>query len=219
MTTIPSTRGSGQVARLLARRGWQLLGMDCRESMVAFLRDRAESEGLQIEARCGDMTGTFAAASEFAAAYNPMSSFRLLLDDASADAHLRSMTGVLRPDGIYVLDMDFVEDLAAPSITTDETWEMSRDSVTVRAENDAVYVRDDGVDLVLAWGEETHLRGYTSQTLLDRVRAAGGFRVETWHPESGRNEEGVSQFAVDLRVEPPVVGRTMVVLRRSEDRA
>jgi hypothetical protein len=83
----------------------------------------------------------------------------------------------------------------------------------VRAENDAVYVNDDGVEQVLAWGQETHLRGYTAADFARRVGVVPELRIESWHPESSRST-GVSEFSVDDAGTSPLVGRAMVVLRR-----
>ena len=123
------------------------------------------------------------------------------------------MAAVVRSGGIYVLDMDFAASAEEPVITTDESWEMTRGSVTVRAENDAVYVKDGGIELELAWGQEAHLRGYTATAFGQRVDAAVGFKIESWHPESSR-ATGVSEFSADDPAKGPVVGRAMVVLRR-----
>lgn len=203
--------GTGRVARLLAQRGWNVTGIDVRPGMVAFLRECATSTSASVETLCGDMT-TFATERKFAAAYNPMSSFRLLQSDAAAEAHLRRMEAALRSGGVYVLDMDFLASAEEAPATTDQPWEMTQGNVTVRVEDDAVYVNDDGVTRVLAWGREGHLRGYTSAAFAQRVQAAG-FRTESWHPETSR-VTGVSEFSVDDSVEAPVVGRAMVVLRR-----
>ena len=207
--------GSGQVARHLARRGWTVTGLDSRSAMLDFMIREAKAEGVPIEARQGDMAGECGGQSEFAGAYNPLSSFRLLHDDDSAGAHLRSMAGALRAGAPYILDMAFLKDAGAEVITTEESWEMSRGTVHVRGENDAVYVDDDGVRTMIPWGEESHLRGYTSETFAELIRASGQFVVETIHPEAGRNAEGVSVFELDVRAALPVVGRALVVLRRA----
>ena len=116
---------------------------------------------------------------------------------------------------MYVLDLSFQASADEESVTTDESWEMTLGKVTVRAENDAVHVDDDGVRRELAWGAEGHLRGYTSATFAQRVEAAAaGLRIEGWHPESSR-ATGVSEFSLDASAEGPVAGRAMVVLRRS----
>lgn len=202
---------TGQVARRLAQRGWAVAGLDVRPSMVAFLRERAAVDGIRVETFCGDMT-TFSTESNFAAAYNPMSSFRLLHSDAAAEAHLRAMAAMLRSGGIYVLDMEFLSSAGEPAITVDDSWVMERGSVVVRAEDDAVHVNDDGIEHVLPWSREAHLRGYTSAAFVERLDATDGLQIEAWHPEVDRGS-GVSEFDVDETATPPVVGRAMVVLR------
>ncbi len=205
--------GPGQVARRLAKRGWALTGFDRQEAMVAFLRERAAEEGEVIDAACADMVD-FRSSKSFGAAYNPMSSFRLLQETDQVDAHLRVMANALRLGGIYVLDMDFLGAKTDEATTTDEEWEMTRGSVMVRATDEAVSVNDNGVQRTIAWGDGVHLLGYTAQALIDRIDASSSFSIEAWHPESGRGAEGVSQFSVDKQADQPAVGRTMVVLRR-----
>ena len=123
------------------------------------------------------------------------------------------MAAALQPGGVYVLDMDFLSSADEPAITTDESWEMTRGSVSVRATNDAVYVNHDGVEHWLAWGREAHLQGYTASAFAERVEASVDLRIESWHSESSR-ATGVSEFSVDDLAQAPAVGLTMVVLRR-----
>lgn len=203
--------GTGQVGVGLARRGWRVTGLDVRREMIAFLQERAAAEGVRIDALCADMTA-FEVASPFAAAYNPMSSFRLLERDAGVDAHLRSVAAALRPDGVYVLDVELSASLREPAPTTSEGWEMSRGKITVRAENEAVHVVDGGVERVLAWGQEGHLRAYTQESFARRIAASGAFRIESWHPE-WRGASGVGEFCAEPESGSPGVGRGMVVLR------
>jgi hypothetical protein len=157
----------------------------------------------------------FASESPFAAAYNPMSSFRLLRSHAAAEAHLRCTAAALRAGGIYVLDLELAGRSGAPPPTTDEAWEMTRGGVTVRAENDSIRVRDGAVERVLAWGLEGHLRAYTAAAFARRVEAAGAFEIESWHPESRRAGD-VSVFDVERMLAMPGEGRGMVVLRKRE---
>jgi SAM-dependent methyltransferase len=199
--------GTAQVARLLAARGWRVTGFDLRPAMVAFARERG------VDAVCADMTA-FATDAPFAAAYNPLSSFRLLHRDAEVDAHLARMAAALRPGAIYVLDLDLLGSAGDPAVTTDESWEMTQGGVTVRAENDAVYVSDAGIERRLAWGPEAHLRGYTATALAACVRATGSFEIDGWHPEASR-ATGTSAFALEPCSSPPERGRSMLVLRRT----
>ncbi len=204
--------GPARVARLLARRGWKLTGLDHSPAMLAFAREQAAAEGTPLATLCADMTA-FTARDLFAAAYNPLSSFRLLHRDDEADAHLRCMAAALRPGGVYVLDLAFQASVGAPVTTTDEGWEMMRGAVTVRGENEAVYVTDAGAQRRLAWGAEAHLRGYTARAFAERVGACHDFTIESWHPEASR-ATGVSEFSALGSAGAPALGRAMVVLRR-----
>jgi SAM-dependent methyltransferase len=203
--------GPARVGRLLARRGWSVTALDRSPAMLALARDAAASEGARLETRCADMT-SFESAAEFAAACNPLSSFRLLPGDREADAHLRCMARALRPGGVYVLDLAFIEKDGDPVRTTGDSWEMTEGDVTVQGDDSGVYVTDAGAPLRLAWSAGTHLRGYTAKALAERVGACPGLEIESWHPERSR-ATGVSEFSEAGTRELPV-GRTMVVLRR-----
>jgi SAM-dependent methyltransferase len=203
--------GTGQVAIRLAQRGRHVLGLDVSADMVEYMRRAAAAAQVNVGSICADMSG-FVTQRTFASAYNPMSSFRLLQDDASARAHLQRMATCLRRGGVYILDMTLEDTLAATATTTSESWEMMRGSVTVRAENDAVHVNDNGVERVFAWGREAHLRPYTNDTFIELLRTVRDFKLESRHPETSR-ATGVSEFALTPLV-PPIVGRVMVVLRK-----
>jgi SAM-dependent methyltransferase len=204
--------GPARVGRLLARRGWRVTALDYSADMLAFARVEAAREAIALDTLCADMTA-FTTERSFAAAYNPVSSFRLLHSGAEAAAHLRCMATALRPGGVYVLDVAFVATEGDPSHTTDEGWEMTRGSVTVRGENDAVYVTDGGVQRRLAWGSGAHLRNYTVSAFAARVGACSNLEIESWHPEVSR-ATGVSEFSLEPESRTGVVGRAMVVLRR-----
>ena len=204
--------GPARVARLLARRGWRVAALDRSAAMLDLARQEAAAEGVALETLCADMTA-FRTEHAFAAAYNPLSSFRLLHGDVAADAHLRCMAAALRPGAVYVLDVAFVAADGEPSHTTDEGWEMSRGDVTVRGENDGVYVTEAGASRRLAWGAEAHLRNYTARAFAERIGACPELAIESWHPESSR-ATGVSEFELEPHAGGPALGRTMVVLRR-----
>ena len=143
--------GTGRVAIELARRGRDVGGLDISAGMIGYMQRAAAEAGVRVAPICADMTN-FRAPRKYAAAYNPMSSFRLLHDAALVDEHLRCVAACLRPRGVYILDMSFDAALGATAVTTSDAWEMTRGAVTVRADNDFVRVNDDGVERVLAWG-------------------------------------------------------------------
>jgi SAM-dependent methyltransferase len=195
--------GTGHVALRLAARGWQVTGLDIRPGMLALLEQKAALAGQAVRTLQADMTH-FAVLSPFAGAYNPMSSFRLLQSDGAAADHLTRMAAALEPCGLYVLDMDFVAHAEVQPVTTDEAWDMERDGITVRAENDRIVVTGDGGARVLQWGMESHLRGYTVASFSDLVAANASFAIEAWHPETDR-ETGVSAFSEEPQP-PPASG-------------
>lgn len=204
--------GTGRIARLLAARGWAVTAFDLREPMLAFLRDAARREGLRVDATCADMR-RFRSDRPLGGALSPLSSFRLLQRDGDAVAHLSAMSACIRPGGVYVLDVAFTDD-DEPAVTTDEDWSMQRGAVTVTATNDAVLVDDGGASRTLDWGDEVHLRDLPAADF-ERWTRRAGFRIESLHPEVGRNEDGVSLWDVSHRLDGPSTGRAMVVLRRT----
>ncbi|HEU4430758.1 MAG TPA: class I SAM-dependent methyltransferase, partial [Myxococcota bacterium] len=204
--------GTARVALLLARRGWSMSGLDLRPEMLAFAEQRARAQGIALGTIRADMT-RFDAGGDFAAAINPMSSFRLLDSDAAALAHLRCVAAALRPSGIYALDLTLARTADEPPITTSEAWEMSEGDVTVRATDDSILVNEAGRERTLAWGAEAHLRVLTGSAFLDLVEASGAFELLSWHPERTR-DSGVSEFD-PKRSSLPLVGRGIAALRRN----
>ena len=204
--------GTGQVARRLAHRGWAMSGLDLKPAMLEFLGEEAAREGVLVETICGNMTA-FSSETKFAAAYNPMSSFRLLQGDEAAADHLGAVAAALRPGGVYALDMEFLSREVAATTTVNEAWEMQRGPVVVRASDEAVYVDDGGRKLSLPWAASTHLRGYTPSAFMEVVEASRVFRSEAWHPELQQSSD-VSEFDPEPASAGPVEGRAMVVLRR-----
>lgn len=204
--------GPARIARLLARRGCRVTGLDLSTAMLELAREQAAAEATPLTTLCADMTA-FSVRETFGAAYNPISSFRLLHSDREADAHLRCMAAALRPGGVYVVDLGFLRSAAEPVTTTTEGWEVTRDGVTVRGENEGVTVTEAGVQRRLAWGPGAHLRGYTTSAFAERVRACAEFALESWHPAAS-GAAGDSAFSTEGQPAAAVVRRSMVVLRR-----
>lgn len=204
--------GTGQIGRRLARAGWRVSGLDDSPDMLAFLAEQATRDGVLVATILGDMAG-FECTARFGAAFNPMSSFRLLKSDAEADAHLACMAEVLLPGAVYVLDLELAASLDAPAVTTSDAWEMSRDGITVRATDAAIEVLEGGAKKTLRWATEGHLRPQTRSTFEARITASQDFEIARWHPESG-DLEGISTFDAHGTVKAPDSGRTLVTLRR-----
>ncbi len=204
--------GTAQVGLRLARRGWRVTGLDRSADMLAFASARAGDCGTVLAALRGDMTA-FEAVEPWHALFNPLSSFRLLLEEDAARAHLRCAARALLPGGVYLLDLTFgTRGEAADDL---EEWTMERDGVVVDATPERVRVRDGGRELTLDWHEE--LQPYAPAAFEALVASAGGLAIETCHPEVGQQgEEGISLFDAASTGPLPADGRAIVVLRRAD---
>ncbi len=172
--------GTGQVAARLAQHGWQVTGLDKRQEMLDFLEKAANESGVTVQTVCADMID-FTLRELQDGAYCPMSSFRILPDDRTALSHLCTTANVLRPGGIYILDMAFEEPSVCDVEDSEDGWTMHRGNIEVRAEGEDIYVEDTGRDLnmVLSWGEPA-LRKYSSDAFISLVKKTGAFSIEAW---------------------------------------
>jgi SAM-dependent methyltransferase len=94
--------GSGRLALEMARRGWKVTGFDLHAAMLAHASRRLRSAGLRARLLQADMTA-FRLPGRFDLAHCLVSTFKYLLDEASARAHLECVARALATGGIYVL--------------------------------------------------------------------------------------------------------------------
>lgn len=97
--------GTGRYMAGLLRRGWTVDGYDLSPKMVAYARTRLSKWGKRASVVRGDMI-TFRAKKTYDLAFNLLSTFRHLLDEADALAHLRLTYDALNPGGLFVLGLD-----------------------------------------------------------------------------------------------------------------
>jgi SAM-dependent methyltransferase len=95
--------GAGRHALELARRGYEVTGVDVSPEMVAFVEAEAASRDLPVTASVDDLRhlrlkGTFDAA------YCFMDTFRFLLTNDEIAQHLKTVAGLLAPGGLYLTD-------------------------------------------------------------------------------------------------------------------
>jgi SAM-dependent methyltransferase len=100
--------GSGRLLAALAARGYAVNGFDLSPAMVRFARERLRDRGLSGGVRV-DRMGSFQYRRRFDLAHCLVSTFKYLLDDESAVAHLRRVAEVLRPGGVYVLGVHLTD--------------------------------------------------------------------------------------------------------------
>ena len=96
--------GSGRLVEEMARRRWHVTGFDASEEMLAFARKRLARRRprLRADLRVARME-SFRFREKFDLAHCFVSTFKYLLDEASARDHLRCVARALKRGGIYVL--------------------------------------------------------------------------------------------------------------------
>lgn len=208
--------GTGQVAVRLARLGWHVSGLDCEQEMLSFFEDAAASEGVPVGTICSDMTD-FESPHPFDGAYCPMGTLGHLPDDEAVVRHLQAMRDNLVSDGVYVVDIGFVD---GPTLEWDyrlDEWGRSRGDIHVELRDGILCIDNDktGMHDELPW--DARLRYFNSDHFAELVESSEAFQIEAWYPEADRTDEGISVFNIACRTEPPVTERTMVVLRVCEN--
>ena len=96
--------GSGRLIIEMAKRGYDMTGLDLSDAMLGFCRDELKEKGLKARLIRGDMTD-FRLTKPVDAAFNPINTFRHLLTEDAARQHLQCVTDALKPGGIYILGL------------------------------------------------------------------------------------------------------------------
>lgn len=186
--------GSGRFLAVLSRRGWRVTGYDLNEKMLAYARRRLPGAALLR----ADMR-SFRRPAAFDFAFCLQSTFRHLLTEKDALAHLRATAASLRPGGLYVLGLD----LADYAVTEDdeETFEAARGRrralhVMVAVAPDRKRRRERIINLITLETEKGSellestydLRSYDKAQLESLLRASP-FALEAFYGSDGRREE------------------------------
>jgi SAM-dependent methyltransferase len=121
--------GSGRLVAEMARRGWNVTGFDLNPAMLAFAERRMRrARTTNVRLMQADMS-TFRAGVRFDLAHCLVSTFKYLLDERSAHAHLDCVARALAPGGIYVLGFHLSE--YANRSRSRERWVERRGRTTV----------------------------------------------------------------------------------------
>jgi SAM-dependent methyltransferase len=123
-TFLEPACGSGRCLIALAKRGHRCVGFDLSPAMVAFAQKAAADQGLteQVRVFCDDMRSFSERRRipEIDAAFNLINTIRHLGSDAAIISHLKDVSSVLSPRGIYVVGLSlcaYGEELA-----TEDVW-------------------------------------------------------------------------------------------------
>lgn len=120
--------GTGRLVYRLARRGYQVSGLDLNPHAVEFCNARLKRLGLPPTAFVGDMTD-FTLTKPVDAAFNTINSFRHLPTEEAARAHLKRMAEAVRAGGIYVLGLHLTP--TRGEAIEEESWHARRGHLTV----------------------------------------------------------------------------------------
>ncbi len=122
--------GSGRLVAEMAARGWQVSGFDLSQPMLDYASQRLNQRQLKARLWQDRMESfTLPGAGSFDLAHCLVSTFKYLLTEAHAAAHLRGVAQALRPGGIYVLGIHLTD--YARADCEHERWVGERDGVHV----------------------------------------------------------------------------------------
>ncbi len=122
--------GTGRLVTEMAARGYRTTGLDLNRPSLDFLRRRLARRKLSAEVFEADMAD-FRLAKPVDAAYCTVNTFRLLLTEAAAKAHLECVAKSLRPGGIYILGFHLLPPDASEEDCERWTERRGRTQVTV----------------------------------------------------------------------------------------
>jgi SAM-dependent methyltransferase len=169
--------GQGRHSLELARRGFQVVGVDLSEALLYAARKRAESEGLSVTFLHCDMR-EIDFADEFDAVINMFTSFGYLESEAEDEKVLGKVAQALKSGGKFLLDVvnrdRLVRDFQAREWNAaDEGWlvleERTFDHLSGRMETRWVCVARDGV----RYERLSSVRLYTASELRTMLERAG----------------------------------------------
>jgi len=165
--------GSGRHLLTLAKRHYQVTGLDLCPEMIAFVQETARHEQVPVTALVDDL-GHLGISGVFDAAYCFMDTFRFLLANEDILSHLRTVAGLLTPGGLYLTDF-WVPNQWDQVGNEIHQWEQEEADTTVRVfylqhpesvDPIAQTFEDELVFEVIEGGETRTIRGGRTRTRL-----------------------------------------------------
>ncbi|MCA9221507.1 MAG: class I SAM-dependent methyltransferase [Planctomycetales bacterium] len=123
--------GTGRLMFRLAKAGYDVSGLDLNERAVEFCNERLARHGFARSAFVADMTD-FRVRRKVDAAFNTINSFRHLLSERAARAHLQCVAEALRKGGLYLLGIHLTPTRGRPS--SEESWSARRGNLAVNTQ-------------------------------------------------------------------------------------
>lgn len=180
--------GTGTLTELLARRGFDMIGIDNAQEMLQIAIDKRAESGLDIlyllqDMRDLELYGTVGAVISVCDCVN------YLLEEEDVVQTFRAVNNYLYPEGIFIFDFNTV--YKYETVIGDATIAENRDSCSFIWENYyheaeeineydlTIFVREDEAEGIYRRFHEMHYqRGYRLEQMVDYLRQAGLVFVE-----------------------------------------
>lgn len=120
--------GTGRLMYYLAKRGFEVEGIDLNHKAIEFSNQRSKRHDLPQTAFVANMV-EFQAKRKWDLAFNTVNSFRHLTDKPSALSHLRCMAKQTKRGGIYLIGFHLTPETEEP--TDWESWSARRGNLSV----------------------------------------------------------------------------------------
>ncbi len=120
--------GTGRLLFSLAKRGYDVGGLDLNPKAIEYCNQRFRRHGLDTEAVVADMAD-FRVPQQYDLAFNTINSFRHLGSESAARDHLQCMGKAVRSGGLYLLGVHLTPTTVAPS--EGESWSARRGHLSI----------------------------------------------------------------------------------------
>jgi SAM-dependent methyltransferase len=197
--------GQGRHAIELARRGYQVTGVDLSQYMLGVARERAEAAGVRVRWLAGDMREPLAGET-FDLVLNLFTSFGYFADEADDLRVVRAAASMLGPGGRFLLEVINGERIMGNFqerewFTIGQTAVMERRSLDVAARRMVV---ERTVSSATGDGTSVHaVRLYRGQDVETMLAAAGFSRVELYGDWDGARLTPESLRVLAVATMPP----------------
>jgi SAM-dependent methyltransferase len=180
--------GTGRLLFRLGRAGYEVSGLDLNPRAVEYCNKRLERYDLPPSVFVGDMAD-FKLKKPVDTAFNMINSFRHLLSQKQALAHLQCMADALRPGGMYILGLHLTP--TRGEAMTEEGWSARRGNLVINTHLETfdtdltdrtercrmemkVYTPSEQKNIV----DELVFRTYTKEQFLKLLSDSGCFEIE-----------------------------------------
>ncbi len=208
--------GTGRLVYRFAQAGYDVNGLDLNPRAVAFCNQRLRKKKLPESVFVADMSD-FVLKKKIDAAFNTINSFRHLLSEKQATAHLQCVAAALRKGGVYILGLHLTP---TKGKTTDhEAWSARRGQLCVNTQmwttSRDLKLREERCAMTfdvytplkhLRLEDEIVFRTYTAPQIRALIKRVSDLELVAVH-----------DFAYDLDVETPINAQTedvVLILRK-----